>query len=378
MTEQDDTHWIRYALMMAKRGLGRTGANPAVGCVIVKDGVILGRGRTGNTGRPHAERHALDDAVHRAGQDCIKGATAYVTLEPCAHTGKTPPCTDALIAYGIARVVAPFADPDDRVSGKGFAMLRAAGIEVLTGIETIAARAVLRGYLSRHERQRPFLTLKMAGTLDGRIATSTGESRWITGDSARKRVHLMRAQSDAILIGVGSVLADDPTLDVRLPGLQNVRPFRVVADTRLQTPLTGRLAQSVTQQPLILITSDTAPADRVDAFRALGATVVIVQVKDGSVALDKSLKKLAGMGIGSVLCEGGARLAAGLLKGGHVDELAWFTAGAAMGDNGTAAVANSGVTRLAEMPRFEQVSYERTGNDVLSVWRPGISSPVCA
>ena len=366
---QLDKSWMDHALGLASRGIGKTATNPSVGCVIVKDGIILGRGRTGENGRPHAERMALDDAMVRWGADQIRGATAYVTLEPCAHHGKTPPCTEALIAHEIQRVVSPLMDPDPRVAGRGFAMLRDAGVAVEIGESENAARHVLRGYLSRVERKRPFLTLKLASTLDGRIATRTGESRWITGAPARARVHLMRAHSDAILIGVGSVLADDPTLDVRLPGMEHARPVRVVADSRLQTPLTGRLAKSANEQPVILITSEEADQDRAEAFRALGADIVPVPMWQGTLSMKEAFAQLAVVGVGSLLCEGGGRLAASLIREGLVDELVWFTAGAAIGDGGSASVSDFGVEALISMPRFSQISQERVGDDMLSIWR---------
>ncbi len=363
--------WMRVALGLAARGIGATGTNPSVGCVIVRDDVVLGRGFTGADGRPHAERQALADAVARAGKTAVAGATAYVTLEPCAHTGKTPPCADALVSHGIARVVAPFADPDTRVSGKGFDALREAGIAVEIGDGATEARAQLRGYLSRKERGRPFLTLKLASTLDGGIATRTGESRWITGAEARARVHLLRARSDAILVGIGSVRADDPALDIRLPGMADRHPRRVVADTRLQTPLTGRLAQSSAERGLILLCSEDADGDRARAFEAIGATVLRLPTNtDGGVEMTAAMPALADLGIGSLLCEGGGRLAASLFRDGLVDELAWFAAGAVLGGGGAPAVADFGVTALKAMPRFERISAEPVGGDIYSVWHP--------
>jgi len=367
---QRDQHWMAHALGLARRGVGHTATNPSVGCVIVKNDTVLGRGRTGESGRPHAERIALDDAKARWGADHVRGATAYVTLEPCAHTGKTPPCTDALITSGIARVVAPLPDPDNRVSGKGFAMLKAAGIQVDIGEGAIQTRAILRGYLSRIERTKPFLTLKLASTLDGNIATSNGESRWITGSAARNNVHLMRSCSDAILVGVGSVLADDPSLEVRLPGMEGKRPKRVVADTRLQTPLTGRLARTIEEQPLILLTSHDTENARVSAFEALGAEVIRVGMEQSSVSMKEALAKLAVMGVGSLLCEGGGRLAASLVRENLVDELVWFSAGATMGHGGAPAISNFGIELLSDMPRFTLISSEPIGADIKSVWRP--------
>lgn len=358
-----------HALTLAARGVGRTATNPSVGCVIVKNGRVLGRGRTGDNGRPHAERIALDDANSRYGPESVRNATAYVTLEPCAHVGKTPPCTDALIAHGIDRVVSPLADPDPRVAGKGFAALREAGITVDIGESASAARHVLRGYLSRAERKRPFVTLKLASTLDGKIATRTGESRWITGAQARARVHLLRAHSDAILVGVGSVLADNPQLDVRLRGIEGARPRRVVADSRLQTPLTGKLAESVSEQSVILLTSEDTDQERAKAFEALGATILSVPMDQGMLSMREAFAELAKLGVGSLLCEGGGRLAASLLRDELVDELVWFTAGSVMGNGGLDSVSDFGVSALVSMPRFTQISLERIGEDIMSVWR---------
>ncbi|MCL4133824.1 UNVERIFIED_CONTAM: hypothetical protein GTU68_020374 [Idotea baltica] len=358
------------ALTLARRGVGDTSTNPSVGCVIVKDGRALGRGRTGKDGRPHAERLALTDAQTRWGSDAVRGATAYVTLEPCAHTGKTPPCSVALIEAGIARVVAPLSDPDSRVSGKGFAALQEAGITVDIGLRAKTAETVLRGYLSRANRRRPYLTLKLASTLDGQIATRTGESRWITGPKARARVHLLRSKSDGILVGVGSVMADDPALDVRLPGLEQRRPARIVADSRLQTPLTGRLARTAGEQPLILLTSHDVETPRVNAFEALGAQVIqVASLPSKYLSMSDALDRLAEAGIGTLFCEGGGRLAASLIREALVDELIWFTAGATIGRGGAASVSDFGLETIAEMPRFAQVALERLGDDVMSVWQ---------
>ncbi len=364
-----DRCWMDRALSLASRGIGETASNPSVGCIIVKNDTILGRGRTGKNGRPHAERLALDDALARWGAESVRGATAYVTLEPCAHVGKTPPCTEALIAEGIARIVSPLTDPDPRVAGRGFAMLREAGLIVDVGESKEAARQVLRGYLSRAERGRPFLSLKLASTLDGKIATRTGESRWITGAQARARVHLMRAHTDAILVGVGSVLADDPALDVRLPGMENSRPTRIVADSRLQTPLTGRLAQSAGEQSVVLLTSQDTESARIQAFEDIGAKVIAVPMLRSTLSMKDALGELATLGVGSLLCEGGGRLAASLLREELVDELVWFTAGATMGEGGAPSVSDFGVDSLTDMPRFIQVSHERVGDDTMTVWR---------
>ena len=225
MADEQDLRWMRAALSMARRAVGRTAPNPAVGCVIVKDGAALGRGFTQPSGRPHAETVALAQAEALFGPGAARGATAYVTLEPCAHHGRTPPCADALVAAGVARVVCAAGDPDPRVDGRGFARLRASGVAVETGVLAAEAEALNAGFLSRHRRGRPWLTLKLAASLDGRIATRSGASKWITGERARARVHLMRAEHDAILVGIGTVRADDPALDVRLPGMEDRSPL---------------------------------------------------------------------------------------------------------------------------------------------------------
>ena len=369
--EAADGRWMRAALALARRGLGTTGINPSVGCLIVKNGVLLGRGRTGAGGRPHAETVALDQARERYGPEAIRGADVYVTLEPCAHHGLTPPCADALIAAAPARVVAPFSDPDARVSGRGFDALRGAGVAVSVGAQAEAAAETLRGYLTRIQERRPFLTLKLAATLDGRIATSSGESRWITGAAARARGHLARAQSDGIILGVGTVLTDDPRLDVRLPGFEGRGPAPIVADSRLQTPLTGALARRAGENGLTLLCRDDADRARIDAFRSIGAEVIPVPVTgDGLLSMQFAMERLAQRGIGALLCEGGGRLAASLLREDLVDEVHWFTAGALIGASGHPSVADFGTETIAEMPRFALIASERIGADTLSIWRP--------
>src|SRR5918994_6733853 len=230
-SEQDRAH-MAAALALSRRGLVNTWPNPAVGCVIVREGRVVGRGWTQPGGRPHAETEALA----RAG-DQARGATAYVTLEPCSHWGRTPPCCDALIAAGVARVVVATGDPDPRVDGRGMRRLREAGIAVDQGLLEAEARAVIAGFVRRITRGLPLVTLKLATTLDGRIATASGESRWITGAAARRAAHALRARHDAVLVGSGTVLADDPDLTCRLPGMERGVPIaRVVADARLRTP----------------------------------------------------------------------------------------------------------------------------------------------
>ena len=373
MTADDDHARMRAALELARRGLGTTAPNPTVGCVIARGSRVLGRGWTQPGGRPHAEQQALAEARARYGADSLEGATAWVSLEPCAHQGRTPPCADALAAAGIARVVSTIEDPDPRVSGRGFAALRAAGVAVETGVLAEEARELNLGFLSRLERGRPAVTLKLAASLDGRIATETGESRWITGPEARARVHLMRAEHDAVLAGGGSARVDDPSLDVRLPGLGDRRPARIVADGGLSLSLMSRLARTAGDAPLWLLHGAEADRDRRSALTGLGAVCIEVpRIPSGELDMAAALEALASRGLTRVLCEGGGRLAASLLRAGLVDELVWFSAGLALGGEGAPAVSGLGVGRLPDAPRFDLVSIERLGADLLSLWRPAL------
>lgn len=364
-----DARWMRMALALAARSLGRVAPNPAVGAVLVRDGRVLGRGCTAGGGRPHAEAMALAQAADRFGPAALKGATAYVTLEPCAHHGQTPPCATALIEAGVARVACPLVDPDPRVSGRGFAALREAGIQVDTGLMAREARRLNAGFLSRIERGRPWLTLKLATTLDGRIATRHGESRWISCPQARLHAHLLRAQSDAILVGAGTTRADDPMLDVRGFGPRVSHPVRVVADGGLSLSPGSRLAQTARRIPVWAMHRPDAPAERRAALEAAGVVATPVAVRpDGSLDLADIMARLGAAGINTVLCEGGGRMAASLLKAGLVDEIALVNAGIAIGADGTPGIGALGLDRLADAPGFVLESFETVGVDVLSVW----------
>jgi len=265
---EEDRRFMRLALALGERGLGRSWPNPAVGCVIVKDGRILGRGWTRPGGRPHAETVALAQAGAAA-----RGATAYVTLEPCAHHGRTPPCAAALAAAGLARVVTALADPDPRVDGGGHAMLRAAGIVVETGLMAESAATHHRGFLARVTAGRPMLTLKLATSLDGRIATATGESRWITGPASRRMVHALRARHDAVMVGSATARADDPSLTVRGLGIAH-QPVRIVADSRLSTPPGGALGRTAREVPVWMLHGPDAPPAARAAWEATGARLL--------------------------------------------------------------------------------------------------------
>jgi diaminohydroxyphosphoribosylaminopyrimidine deaminase / 5-amino-6-(5-phosphoribosylamino)uracil reductase len=354
---------MRAALALARRGVGAVWPNPSVGCVLVAEGRIVGRGWTQPGGRPHGETEALA----RAGA-AARGATAYVSLEPCCHWGRTPPCADALIAAGVARIVVPLEDPDPRVSGGGIARLREAGIPVEMGLCAAEARELNAGFFLRQSAGRPLVTLKLATTLDGRLATRAGESRWITGEAARARAHLMRAENDAVMVGSNTVLADDPALDCRLPGLGARSPVRVVVDSRLRLPLTARVVADASRIPTWIVTLEDGDPARAEAFRQCGVELVEVAPDvGGGVDLGAALAALAERGLTRVLVEGGAVLAASLLRAGLVDRLAWFRAGAILGGDAIAAVAPFGLDRLAEAPRFRLTAVETLGEDVLEI-----------
>lgn len=356
----DDAAHMRAALGLAARNLGRTWPNPAVGCVLVRAGRVVGRGWTAPGGRPHAEAAALERA---GGAAC--GATAYVTLEPCAHRGRAGPCADALIEAGVVRVVAALQDPDPRTAGSGFARLRAAGIEVETGLEAEAAARLNAGFLLRFANPpRPFVTLKFAGSLDGRIATAAGESRWISGTASRARAHALRASHDAVMVGIGTVLADDPELTCRLPGLAERQPLPIVLDRRLRMPLTARLARA----PTLVFAAPGADQGRRAALHGQGVEVAEAAERDGALDLADCLGRVAARGITRILCEGGGRVAANLIAAGLVDEILRFTGGLAIGGDGIPAIGPLGLAALSAAPRFRLVGTETCGDDVAELW----------
>ncbi len=356
----DERH-MAHALHLGARGLGRTWPNPAVGCVLVRDGLILGRGWTQPGGRPHAETMALAQAGDAS------GATAYVTLEPCAHHGQTPPCAEALIAARVARVVTALTDPDPRVAGRGHAMLRAAGIAVTEGMLAPEARAANAGFLKRVTLGLPFVTLKMAATLDGRTATASGESRWITGPQARRAVHALRLTHDAVMVGSGTARADDPDLTVRDLGAGH-QPVRIVIDSRLSHAPTSRLGQSARQTPVWLVHTDAAAAANRQAWMGQGATLIPVAASAHHADLTAALRALAGRGLTRILCEGGGQLAAALIRAGLVDQVILHSAGALIGDEGRPAFGTLALIALAQAPRLTLLSERRLGNDIETRW----------
>ena len=351
---------MALALALGRRGLGRVWPWPSVGCVIVRDGRIVGRGCTDRETMRHAEVVALDQAGAAA-----RGATAYVTLEPCSHHGSVGPCTDALLAAGIARVVAATEDPNPKVSGLD--VLRRAGVAVETGVMRAEAEADHEGFFRVIRQGRPMVTLKLASSLDGRIATATGESQWITGPEARRAVHALRACHDAVLVGGGTARADDPALTVRGLGVRR-QPVRVVASRRVDFE-GGGLARDLPDAPLWLVHGADARPEVLDAWRSRGAETIGCATAQGQIDPKAMLAALADRGITRVFCEGGGSLAASLLAADLVDRLVWFTAGLTLGAEGMPAIGALGVDRLGEAPRFVLDDVTPVGPDVMASYR---------
>jgi diaminohydroxyphosphoribosylaminopyrimidine deaminase/5-amino-6-(5-phosphoribosylamino)uracil reductase len=358
-----DLQHMRAAITLARRGLGETAPNPSVGCVIVKDGAVIARARTAAGGRPHAETEAL-----RIAGAAARGATAYVSLEPCAHLGKTPPCANALIAAGIARVVTGARDPNPIVNGEGIAILRSAGIEVTENVLNAEAKAVISGFAMVQTAGRPLLRLKLAATLDGKIATHTLESQWLTGQAARRAAHAMRGRHDAVLAGVGTVLADDPELTCRIDGFRSARLVRIVVDSHLRTPLLSKLVSSADENPVWILHRNGADPVRKQALQKAGVRLIEVAGGNSGVDLAAGLQALAKAGLTRILAEGGASIAAALLRAQLVDRLAWFHAPGIIGADGWPAAQAFGVEHLADMPRFRLLAQERWGDDLLSTF----------
>ncbi|MDO8977902.1 MAG: bifunctional diaminohydroxyphosphoribosylaminopyrimidine deaminase/5-amino-6-(5-phosphoribosylamino)uracil reductase RibD [Afipia sp.] len=361
-----DLRYMQLALALGRRGQGHTWPNPAVGSVIVKDGVIVGRGWTQPGGRPHAEPEALK----RAGE-AARGATLYVTLEPCSHFGKSPPCADAIIAAGIARVVSAIEDPNPEVGGQGHARLRAAGIAVEVGLCKDEAARDHAGHFLRVGEKRPFVILKLAVSADDKIAAAGHRPVAITGEAAKARVHLLRAQSDAILVGIGTVLADDPLLTVRLPGLETQSPVRVVLDRALRLPGTSQLVHSARQTPLWVMTSDLSEAPAAMKLGAAGAQVLRVPVTTTpppGLDLKSVLNALAERGVTRLMVEGGARVASSFLSAGLVDEV-WLLRGPNdIGMDGIPALDTQPLSAITQSPRWRARATETLDKDTLTIY----------
>ena len=362
-TRAVDAAHMGAALALGRRGLGLVWPNPAVGCVLAHGNRVVARGWTQPGGRPHAEAEALA----RAG-GAARGATCYVTLEPCSHRGRTPPCADALAEAGIGRVVAAAGDPDPRVSGRGFARLSEAGIAVERGPGEVEARFDNAGFFARVETGRPLVALKTATTLDGRIAAHNGRSRWITGPAARAAGHRLRARYDAVMVGARTALFDNPRLDCRLDGLRDRSPLRIVADGSLGLPPTHRLAAD--GRPTWVLCREDADRDRASALEDAGVRLIRLPA-DAEGRLDPAagLLRLGEEGLTRLLVEGGGMLAAALLKADLVDRIHWFRAPAVMGADGAPAIAALGVEDPSEAPRFHLHARREAGSDIWEVWR---------
>lgn len=359
---------MRRALALARRGY--TAPNPMVGAVLVKEGRIVGEGYHRRAGLPHAEVEAL----RRAGENA-RGATLYVTLEPCSHWGRTPPCADALIEAGVRCVYAAMQDPNPQVAGRGFQKLRSAGVEVHVGVLEQQARQLNEIFIKYHTTGMPFVTAKAAMSLDGKIATHAGDSKWISDEPARRLVHRLRAQHDAIMVGIGTVLKDNPLLTVRLPGLkQPLRRLRVISDSRLLCPNDAQVL-NVEEAPTLIATTPAAPADRVQSLRERGVEVEVLPADaEGHVDLRALMQRLAQRGVTGVLCEGGGTLIAGLLASGLVDKVVFFYAPVLIGGReAPTAVEGAGYALVSNSLRLNGVHWRRVGRDMMvqgyPVWR---------
>jgi len=358
---EDQAH-MRRALALAARGLNACAPNPRVGCVLVRDGRVVGEGWHRRAGEAHAEVHALREA----GAEAV-GATAYVSLEPCSHQGRTPPCTDALIAARVARVVAAMSDPDPRVAGSGLAALKRAGIEVETGLCETEARELNVGFLSRLGRGRPFIRCKIAASLDGATAMADGESRWITGEAARSDVQRLRSRSSAIVTGIGTALHDDPRLSVRLRAGAWAPPVRVVLDGDLRLPTDARMLK---ETGTTLVFTASADGERADALRSAGAQVERIARAGRGLALDAVFHRLAALGVNDALIEAGSTLNGALLEAGLVDELVLYVAPRILGRRTRGLFELPDLVRLDQARAFELIEIRRVGADMRVRARP--------
>lgn len=361
---KDDAHWMEQALQLARCGEGWTHPNPPVGAVVVRNGVLLGQGWHRQAGLPHAEVEAI-----QACRELVAGATLYVTLEPCCTHGRTPPCTDLIIRSGITRVVVGCADPNPRHASRGFRILQQAGVSVTTGVCGAECLRLIEPFAMRVTAGRPWVTLKLAMTLDGKIADRDGTSQWITGEASRAAVQLLRRRADAVMVGAGTVRADDPSLRCRLAGAPNVR--RVVVDGAGRTPATAQVLTDRWADTTILATSSRCPAKVRAKWAHNGSRVWVFPAgSTGSISLSRLLKRLADEGVMHVLCEGGGSLAGALVKARLVDEYMLFYAPAILGDARAIGSVTGASFRMASMPRLQIEDVSRIGQDLLVRARP--------
>lgn len=361
-TKLEDRRYMKLALELAAMARGRTSPNPMVGAVVVKDNNIIGKGYHKKAGTPHAEVHALK----AAGADA-KGATIYVTLEPCSHVGRTPPCVDAILKAGISRVVAAMTDPNPLVAGRGLEKLRQAGVEVVSGVLESEARHLNEKFLKFITTKRPFVLLKAAMTLDGKIATHTGDSRWVTGEQSRGYVHQLRDEYDAIMVGIGTVLADDPALTTRLADKTGQDPIRIIVDSEGRLPLDARVLTQTSDAPTVVAVTDRAPAYKLGKLEAAGARILHVnQDEQGRVDLNQLMEQLGQREISSIMLEGGAGINSAALAAGIVDKVAMFIAPKIVGGvDATSAVGGQGVEIMNQALELENPKVRQFGRDIL-------------
>jgi diaminohydroxyphosphoribosylaminopyrimidine deaminase/5-amino-6-(5-phosphoribosylamino)uracil reductase len=358
VNEKDDERFMRLALALGRRNLGRTWPNPAVGAVVVKDGIIVGRGWTQPGGRPHAETQALK----RAGK-LAEGATMYVSLEPCSHKGKTPPCADAIIRAGVARVVSAMQDPNPEVAGGGHAKLAAKGIQVDVGLDANEALRIHAGHVKRIAADRPLVVLKLAVSADDKVAAAGRRPVAISGEEARERVFLMRAHSDAIMVGIGTILADNPALTVRLPGMFELSPVRVVLDSQLRLPLASHVVATVRETPTWVFGGHTASPIAEEILTERGVKVFRVGTRDGRLDLAEVLKILGGEGITRVMVEGGPTVAASLVKNDLIDQAVLLRSDKPIGPDGIDPLADMPFRMLTHSVDLAMCGSEQVGPD---------------
>lgn len=359
MTDLDEKY-MRMALRLAEKAQGRTSPNPMVGAIVLKGGMVISRGFHRKAGEAHAEAIALKKAGAAA-----KGATLYVTLEPCSHSGKrTPPCTPLVMQSGVRRVVVAMVDPNPRVSGRGINALRSAGIEVTTGVLEVEAKKMNEAFIKHITRGVPFVTLKIAQTLDGKIATSSGASKWITGEKAREEAHRLRDSHDAVLVGINTVLMDDPSLTARIPGGRD--PVRVIVDGRLRIPGNAKVVTQSSPAKTMVATFSSAPKSKVKKLQDAGVEVLTIKNAHGRVDLRDLMKKLGEKDIMSVLIEGGAEINASALKAGLVDKVVMFLAPLLMtGTDSLCSIGGSSPARLSQALKLQDVTTQFVGKDLM-------------
>lgn len=364
MMETINRKFMKRAIALARRGVGRTAPNPAVGCVIVKDGRIVGEGWHRKAGAPHAEVVALDAAGPLA-----RGAELYVTLEPCSHFGKTPPCVEAIINAGVGRVFAGMIDPYEQVAGKGIEALRKNGVEIEVGLLEADCRALNPGFIKYVETGMPYVIYKSAMTLDGNIATVTGQSRWITCEDSRKYVHKLRNVCDAVMVGVDTILADNPRLNVR--HVRGRNPYRIIVDTRLRTPESVSVLSGPDVRKTIIATCETNPRVQ-KRYELQGAKILVCEEYDGRVMMKDLLAKLGKYGVQTILLEGGSRLASDMIQNGLIDECIFFYAPKIVG-NGFSPFAITGIDTMDESIKMRITGVGMCGSDAVIRARPEFS-----